>query len=48
MIRSIPIAGYFSSSIIELAGEDIDKLKGKVRIVCNPHLQVDDVPFHRA
>jgi hypothetical protein len=29
------IAGYFSSSIIEIAGEQIDRMKGNVRIVCN-------------
>ena len=39
------IAGYFSSSIIELAGEDLDSVTGQVRIVCNSHLQVDDVKF---
>ncbi len=39
------IAGYFSSSIIELAGEDIDTVAGQVRIVCNSHLQIDDVKF---
>ncbi len=39
------IAGYFSSSIIEIAGEFIDKMQGKVRIICNSQLQVDDVKF---
>lgn len=39
------IAGYFSSSIIEIAGEYIDKMKGKVRIICNSHLQIDDIKF---
>jgi ERCC4-related helicase len=39
------IAGYFSSSIIEIAGEQIDRMKGKVRIVCNSQLQTDDVKF---
>ena len=29
------IAGYFSSSILEVAGEQIEALAGKVRIVCN-------------
>lgn len=39
------IAGYFSSSIIEVAGESIESMKGKVRIVCNSQLQMDDVQF---
>ena len=39
------IAGYFSSSIIELAGENLEKLEGKIRIICNSHLQIDDVKF---
>ena len=39
------IAGYFSSSIIEIAGEYIDKMQGKVRIICNSQLQIDDVRF---
>ena len=37
------IAGYFSSSIIEIAGEEIEKMKGNVRIICNSQLQIDDV-----
>jgi hypothetical protein len=39
------IVGYFSSSIIEIAGEYIDQMQGKVRIICNSQLQVDDVKF---
>jgi len=39
------IAGYFSSSIIEIAGEYIDQMEGKVRIICNSQLQIDDVKF---
>lgn len=39
------IAGYFSSSIIEIAGECIDQMQGKVRILCNSHLQAEDVKF---
>jgi ERCC4-related helicase len=39
------IAGYFSSSIIEIAGEYIEEMKGKVRIICNSQLQIDDVKF---
>ena len=37
------IAGYFSSSIIEIAGEAIDTIKGNVRVICNSDLDVDDV-----
>ena len=39
------IAGYFSSSIIEIAGEYIDKMEGKVRVICNSQLQAEDVRF---
>lgn len=39
------IAGYFSSSIIEIAGEYIEKMGGKVRIICNSQLQAEDVKF---
>lgn len=39
------IAGFFSSSIIEIAGEEIESMQGRVRIVCNSQLQVDDVKF---
>lgn len=37
------IAGYFSSSILEIAGEAIENMEGKVRIVCNSELDVEDV-----
>jgi len=37
------IAGYFSSSILEVAGEAIEKMEGKVRVVCNSDLEVEDV-----
>jgi superfamily II DNA or RNA helicase len=37
------IAGYFSSSILEVAGEQIEKIDGVVRIVCNSHLDEKDV-----
>jgi superfamily II DNA or RNA helicase len=39
------IAGYFSSSIIEIAGEYIEKMSGPVRIICNSQLQAEDVKF---
>jgi len=37
------IAGYFCSSILEVAGESIEKVAGKVRIVCNSSLKAEDV-----
>ena len=29
------IAGYFSSSILEVAGENLDQISGTVRMICN-------------
>lgn len=37
------IAGFFSSSILEIAGEAIDSISGPVRLICNSCLQKDDV-----
>ncbi|MFS0598606.1 phospholipase D-like domain-containing anti-phage protein [Peribacillus frigoritolerans] len=37
------IAGYFSSSILEVAGEAIDEMQGNIRIICNSDLNVEDV-----
>lgn len=37
------IAGYFSSSILDIAGEAIENMAGKVRLVCNSDLDVEDV-----
>ena len=37
------IAGYFSSSLLEVAGEGIENLKGKARIICNSELRPEDV-----
>jgi superfamily II DNA or RNA helicase len=37
------IAGYFSSSILEIAGEQIEAIQGTVRIVCNSQLDERDV-----
>ena len=42
------IAGYFSSSILEVAGEQIESMPGIVRIVCNSELDADDVRSARA
>lgn len=37
------IAGYFSSSIIEVAGEALETVSGPIRIICNSDLQPEDV-----
>jgi hypothetical protein len=42
------IAGYFSSSILEIAGEELEAVSGQVRMVCNSHLDVLDVETARA
>jgi hypothetical protein len=37
------IAGYFRSSLFEVAGEAIAKVNGPVRIVCNSDLDPQDL-----
>ena len=37
------IAGYFCSSVLEIAGEAMDQIPGKIRIICNSGLSPDDV-----
>lgn len=37
------IAGFFSSSILEIAGEEIESISGTVRLICNACLEKDDV-----
>lgn len=37
------IAGYFSSSLLEVAGEAIESMSGPVRLVCNGDLDPSDV-----
>jgi len=37
------IAGYFSSSILEVAGEALESVSGQVRIICNSDLDPQDV-----
>ncbi len=37
------IAGYFSSSILEVAGEELGSVEGKIRVVCNSDLDERDV-----
>lgn len=42
------IAGYFSSSLLEISGEAIDSVKGTVRIVCNSDIDPRDVATARS
>lgn len=42
------IAGYFSSSVFEVAGEAIEKITGPVRMVCNSDLLMHDVTTAKA
>ena len=37
------IAGYFRSSLFEVAGEAISKVAGPVRIICNSDLDPQDL-----
>ncbi|MBN8209375.1 DEAD/DEAH box helicase family protein [Bacillus sp. NTK071] len=37
------IAGYFSSSIIEVAGEELDSIEGKIRVICNSEIDSRDL-----
>ncbi len=37
------IAGYFRSSILELTGETLENIEGKIRVVCNSDLNIEDV-----
>ncbi|MDM8541741.1 phospholipase D-like domain-containing protein [Desulfococcaceae bacterium HSG9] len=42
------IAGYFRSSMLEIAGEKIEAMNGKVRVVCNSDIDVRDVETAKA
>lgn len=42
------IAGYFSGSIVEVAGEALESVSGTVRVICNSGLQPADVATARA
>src|SRR5690348_8550981 len=42
------IAGYFSASILEVAGESLESVAGPVRIVCNSGLDPVDVATAQA
>ena len=37
------VAGYFCSSVLEVAGEAIEAVTGKVRVICNSGLSPADV-----
>ena len=37
------IAGYFCASVLEIAGEAMGKVTGKIRIICNSELVAADV-----
>ncbi len=37
------IAGYFCSSILEVAGESMEKVEGTVRVICNSGVSAEDV-----
>ena len=37
------IAGYFSSSVLEVAGEALESVQGQIRVVCNSQLARADV-----
>lgn len=42
------IAGYFRSSVLEVAGEELGAVTGTIRVVCNADLNADDVRAARA
>ena len=42
------IAGYFSSSILEIVGEALERIDGKIRVVCNSALSRSDVEVAKA
>ena len=42
------IAGYFSSSILEVAGEALERVTGQIRVVCNSALTREDVEVAKA
>ena len=42
------IAGYFSSSMLEVAGEALETMGGPIRVVCNSELDTRDVETARA
>ena len=47
-VRYDRIAGYFRSSMLEVAGEALEQVEGKVRVICNSDIEVRDVEVSRA
>ncbi len=37
------LAGYFCSSVLEIAGESIEAVEGNVRVICNSNLSPEDI-----
>jgi hypothetical protein len=51
LIRAVSydrIAGYFRSSLLEIAGEQIENLDGTIRVVCNSDIDPKDVVTAKA
>jgi len=42
------LAGFFRSSILEVAGEALEKLDGTIRVVCNSDLSLQDIETAKA
>ncbi len=42
------IAGYFRSSILEIAGEALETMTGNIRIICNSDLDIKDIETAKA
>jgi len=42
------IAGYFRSSMLEVAGEALEQVEGKIRIICNSDIDAMDVEVSRS
>jgi len=41
------LAGYYSSSVLEVAGEAIESVQDKVRVICNSQVEPEDVKIAR-
>ncbi len=42
------IAGFFRSSLLEVAGEELEALNGSIRVVCNSEIDPRDVSTAKA
>jgi PLD-like domain/SNF2-related domain len=42
------IAGYFRSSILEVAGEALESITGTIRVICNSDLNIQDIETAKA